>query len=140
MKRFDCPRPCVILGSLVAPATNSLSSFVTPTLMSAAPLPDTAPIFGCPQRHTSVRADEFACRSCGINLAMAAVLAEGHTRASLPRRGELQVGQGYVTSAQLRAGLARQRESASLGVHNAIGHTLVAMRVITREQFDQAGI
>ena len=117
-------------------------------------LPDTAPIFSCPQCHTPVRAGDTVCRSCGINLALAAVLAEGHTRASLPRTqasnsrptaelprfGEFLVGQGYINPMQLRAGLARQRESAALGVHKAIGHTLVAMAAITGEQLEQASI
>lgn len=119
-------------------------------------LPNTTPIFSCPQCHTPVRASDMVCRSCGINLALAAALAEGYTRATrsvphsepgaarataeLPRFGEFLVGQGYINPAQLRAGLARQRESAALGDRQAIGHTLVAMGVISREQLDQAGI
>jgi signal transduction histidine kinase len=34
-------------------------------------LPDTAPIFSCPQCHTPVRAGDTECRWCGINLALA---------------------------------------------------------------------
>jgi signal transduction histidine kinase len=89
-----------------------------------------------------------------MNLALAAVLAEVYARASvpgaepagaraiaeLPRFGEFLVGQGFVTPAQLRAGLDRQRESAALGVRKTIGHTLVAIGAITRERLDQAGI
>jgi signal transduction histidine kinase len=122
--------------------------------MTAARLPETAPIFSCPQCHTPVRASDTACPACGINLALAAVLAEGYTRAiptragagrvhataELPRFGEFLVGQGYITPAQLQAGLARQREAAALGAHQAIGQTLVAMGAITRERLDQAGI
>jgi signal transduction histidine kinase len=118
-------------------------------------LPATAPVFSCPQCHTPVRAGDTVCRSCGINLALAAALAEGYTRAArnvpqagqnggrtaeLPRFGEFLVGQGYITAAELRAGLDRQRESAALGVHQAIGHTLAAMGLITRERLDEAGI
>jgi signal transduction histidine kinase len=119
-------------------------------------LPATAPIFSCPQCHTPVRAGDTVCHTCGINLALAAALAEGYTRVSrtsplvgprsargaaeLPRFGEFLVGQGYITSAELRAGLDRQRESAALGVRQAIGHTLVAMGLISRERLDQAGI
>jgi signal transduction histidine kinase len=103
-----------------------------------------------------VRAGDTVCRACGINLALAAALAEGYTRAAsraplvaagqarptaeLPRFGEFLVSRGYITPAQLRAGLARQREAAALGAHRAIGHTLVGMGVITHEQLDQAGI
>jgi signal transduction histidine kinase len=115
-------------------------------------LPATAPILSCPQCHTPVRAGDTVCRSCGINLALAAALAEGYTRATrraargargtaeLPRFGEFLVSQGFITSAELWAGLDRQRESAALGTHQAIGHTLVAMGVISRERLDQAGI
>ncbi len=117
-------------------------------------LPSTAPIFSCPRCRTPVRAGDTVCRACGINLALAAVLAEGYTRAGLPRAeqstarpmselprfGEFLVHQGYITAAQLRAGLARQREAAALGTHKAIGHTLVSMGVMTPEKLDQAGI
>jgi len=84
------------------------------------------------------------------------VLAEGYTRATrttpqaadgqgrpiaeLPRFGEFLVGQGYITGAQLRAGLERQREAAALGAHQAIGQTLAALGFITHEQLDRAGI
>jgi signal transduction histidine kinase len=122
--------------------------------MPGARLPDTTPIFSCPQCHTPVRAGDTTCRSCGISLALAAVLAERYTRASLPgaepgssqptaalpRFGEFLVGQGYITAAQLQAGLARQRESAALGEHQTIGHVLVAIGAISRDQLDQAGI
>ena len=116
----------------------------------------TTPIFSCPQCQTPVRAGDTVCRSSGINLALGAVLAEGYTRATLrvprpepsgargtselPRFGEFLVGQGYITAAELRAGLDRQREAAALGVRQAIGHTLVAMGVISRERLDEAGI
>jgi signal transduction histidine kinase len=102
-----------------------------------------------------VRAGDTVCPTCGINLALAAVLVEGYMRAGLPRAepsrparpmselprfGEFLVSQGYVTTAQLQAGLARQREAAALGAHQAIGHTLVSMGVMTPETLDQAGI
>jgi signal transduction histidine kinase len=112
----------------------------------------TSPIFACPQCHTPVRAGDTTCRGCGINLALAAVLAERYTLASvaeaappartseLPRFGEYLVGQGHITGTQLRAGLARQRESAALGVHKTIGQTLLEMGALTREQLEQASI
>jgi len=119
-------------------------------------LPVTAPIFRCPQCHTAVRVSDTVCRSCGIDLALAKTLAESYTRATrsaprpddsgtpgateLPRFGEFLVGEGYITAAQLRAGLDRQRESAAVGTHRAIGQTLMAMGLISRERLDQAGI
>ena len=50
--------------------------------MPTGPLPSTAPIFSCPQCHTPVRAGDTVCRACGINLALAAVLAAGLPRAA----------------------------------------------------------
>jgi two-component system phosphate regulon sensor histidine kinase PhoR len=100
-----------------------------------------------------VRAGDTTCQACGINLALAAVLSERYTIANvppppvlplrtseLPRFGEFLVGQGYITVAQLRAGLLRQREAAALGAHKTIGQTLVAMGVLTREQLELASI
>ena len=115
-------------------------------------LPTTAPIFSCPQCHTPVRAGDTVCHSCGINLALGAALAEGYTSATrrmarseargaeLPRFGEFLVSQGFITTAELRAGLDRQRESAAVGARQPIGHTLVAMGFISRERLDEAGI
>ena len=120
--------------------------------MPASALPATSPLFACPQCHSPVRAGDTICRACGINLALAAVLAERFTRASLPgadtraerqsqlpRFGEFLVSQGHITPAQLTAGLARQRESTALGGRKTIGQTLVAMGAITPEQLDLAG-
>jgi len=116
----------------------------------------TAPIFSCPQCHTPVRAGDTVCQACGINLALAAVLAERYSRAArgglpneakdpapsaeLPRFGEFLVSQGHISAAQLRAGLDRQREAAALGVHKTIGRTLVDLGHISREQLDEAGV
>lgn len=115
--------------------------------------PETAPLFGCPQCQTPVRAGDTTCRACGINLALAAVLFERYAASSagsaaarpaptagLPRFGEYLVSQGLITGAQLRAGLARQRELAALGLNKTIGQTLLTMGVVTREALEQASI
>ncbi|MEP7356574.1 MAG: HAMP domain-containing sensor histidine kinase [Anaerolineales bacterium] len=117
-------------------------------------LPQTNPIFSCPQCHTPVRASDAVCHACGINLALAAVLAERYTRATLPgdepggarptaelpRFGEYLVGQGYITPAQLQAGLSQQRESAARGAHKTIGQTLLGLGTITAQQLELASI
>jgi signal transduction histidine kinase len=100
-----------------------------------------------------VRAGEAACPACGVNLALAAVLAERHTLArstgplvrapglaDLPRFGEFLVSQGYLSGEQLRAGLARQREAVLGGVRQTIGQTLLEMGHVTREQLELASI
>ncbi len=117
-------------------------------------IPATTPIFVCPQCRTPVRAGDLACRACGTNLALAAVLAERSTLAgvtapapslpgrshALPRFGEYLVNQGYITAAQLNAGLTRQRELAALGGHKTIGQTLLTMDIITSAQLELASI
>jgi signal transduction histidine kinase len=122
--------------------------------MPVSKLPETAPIFSCPQCHTPVRASDAVCHACGINLALAAVLAERYTRATmpadgadaprptaeLPRFGEYLVGQGHITPEQLKAGLVQQRESASLGVHKTIGQTLLSIGALTPQQLELASI
>ncbi len=111
------------------------------------PLPQTAPLYQCPQCRTPVRASDKTCPACGVNLALAAVLAERQTLvnrpadtlpplADLPRFGEFLVRQGYLSPNQLQAGLTRQREAATLGVTKTIGQVLLEMGVVTRDQSD----
>jgi signal transduction histidine kinase len=110
--------------------------------------------FQCPQCLAAVRASDILCPSCGINLALAAVLAERQVIAAapaasgeaveaklfLPRFGEFLVQNGYATEEQLQVGLARQTEAAEQGIAITIGQVLLSMGVLTREQLDEAGI
>jgi hypothetical protein len=120
-------------------------------MTTQAPLPQTAPIYHCPQCRTPVRAGDKSCPACGVNLALAAVLAERQTlsgrpagtparMAALPRFGEFLVREGYVSPTQLQSGLARQRESAALGNSRTIGQVLLDMGLMTRDQLEMAGI
>ena len=120
-------------------------------MTTQAPLPQTAPIYHCPQCRTPVRAGDKSCPACGVNLALAAVLAERQTlsgrpagtparMAVLPRFGEFLVREGYVSPTQLQSGLARQRESAALGNSRTIGQVLLDMGLMTRDQLEMAGI
>jgi two-component system cell cycle sensor histidine kinase PleC len=119
--------------------------------MAESPLPPTLPLYRCPECHTPVKANDMACETCGTNLALAAVLAERRTlahlphgspkpAADLPRFGEFLILQGLITPDELRAGLARQREAAALGVSRTIGQTLVRMGCLTPDQLEQASI
>ena len=121
--------------------------------MSTKPsLPQTAPLYHCPQCRTAVRAGDKACPACGVNLALAAVLAEQQALANrppeaataqmavLPRFGEFLVREGYISPGQLQAGLARQRETAALGNPKTIGQVLVSMGLLSRDQLELAGI
>jgi signal transduction histidine kinase len=120
--------------------------------MSTQPqLPQTAPLYHCPQCRTPVRAGDKICPACGVNLALAAVLAERQTlasqptgaasgRADLPRFGEFLVREGYLSPGQLQTGLTRQREAATMGSAKTIGQVLLEMGVVTRDQLEVAGI
>ncbi len=114
-------------------------------------LPQTAPLYHCPQCRTPVRAGDKVCPACGVNLALAAVLAERQTlasrptgaasgRADLPRFGEFLVREGYLSPGQLQTGLTRQREAAAMGNAKTIGQVLLEMGVVTRDQLEVAGI
>ncbi len=112
----------------------------------------TAPLFSCPQCRTPVQIGETTCRACGVDLALAAVLAERRVLAfipttsapvettPLPRFGEFLVSRGYITAPQLQAALNRQREAAAAGSHKTIGLVLIGLGTITREQLELASI
>jgi signal transduction histidine kinase len=119
--------------------------------MSTANLNQTTPIFNCPQCRTPVGVGDTSCRSCGMNLALAAALAERLSvaqvpasppapTADLPRFGEFLVREGFITAAQLTNGLSRQREAAAVGVQRTIGQTLVHMGYLTAQALDQASV
>jgi signal transduction histidine kinase len=110
--------------------------------------------FACPQCRTPVHAGDITCPHCGVNLALAAVVAERQVLASmpveagkpyeadiiLPRFGEFLVTNGDITEAQLHAALARQRAEAARGAQKTIGQTLLEMGLVTRDQLDRASI
>ena len=120
-------------------------------MTTKAPLPQTAPLYHCPQCRTPVRASDKICPACGVNLALAAVLAERQTlscrsaaaprpMADLPRFGEFLVREGYLSPGQLQAGLQRQREAAAIGNSKTIGQVLLDMEFVTRDQLEMAGM
>lgn len=115
------------------------------------PLPQTAPLYHCPQCRAAVRASAKTCPACGVNLALAAVLAERQTLSSrptgapsstagLPRFGEFLVREGYLSPSQLQEGLRRQREAAAIGNSKTIGQVLLDMGVVTHDQLEVAGM
>jgi signal transduction histidine kinase len=58
--------------------------------------------------------------------------------AVVPRIGEYLMEQGLLTSSQLEAALARQREMAERGQQRLLGQTLVEMRLVDHETLDRA--
>ena len=110
-------------------------------------------VFSCPQCHAQVSARDADCPTCGINLALAATLAERQLLAAappsstpyigdviLPRFGEFLVSGRYISESQLAEGLTRQREAAERGYSVTIGQALLEMGVVTRDQLDLASI
>jgi signal transduction histidine kinase len=101
-----------------------------------------------------VAAGLASCPACGIDVALAAVLLERQALSVIPadpgtpfvgdamlsRFGEFLTKRGYITSAQLEGGLARQRELAGSGTRQTLGQVLLEMRVMTREQLELASV
>ena len=108
----------------------------------------------CPRCGARVEAGQAACPSCGIDVALAAVLLERQALSVIPadpgtpflgdamlsRFGEFLMKQGYITSDQLDAALGRQRELAGTGVRETLGQVLLDLRVMTREQLELASV
>jgi len=120
--------------------------------MSTDSLAATKPLFSCPQCRTPVQTGSVTCQACGVDLALAAVLAERRVLAfipttsappettPLPRFGEFLVSRGYITEQQLQAALTRQREAAAIGSHKTLGLVLIGLGTMTREQLELASI
>jgi signal transduction histidine kinase len=108
----------------------------------------------CPQCRSIVQPEDITCSICGVDLALATVLAEREVlaftpaRASapyvsdviLPRFGEYLLRNGYILEPQLHTALDRQRELAAQGVKQTIGQVLLGMGAVTRVQLDVASI
>jgi signal transduction histidine kinase len=96
--------------------------------------------------------DARTCPSCGVDLALIALLAErayleGFPDASpitatppavVPRIGEYLIEQGLLSEEKLQTALRRQAELASKGTRRLIGQTLLEMGLIDRETLDRA--
>ncbi|MFO7693060.1 MAG: HAMP domain-containing sensor histidine kinase [Vicinamibacterales bacterium] len=108
----------------------------------------------CPRCGAVVAAGLASCPACGIDVALAAVLLERQALSVMPaapgtpfvgdamlsRFGEFLTKRGYITSGELEAGLARQRELAGSGSRETLGQVLLEMRVMTREQLELASV
>jgi signal transduction histidine kinase len=106
----------------------------------------------CPQCQNPLPGDARTCPSCGVDLALIALLAErayleGFPGASpiaatppavVPRIGEYLIEQGLLSEEKLQAALRRQAELASKGTRRLIGQTLLEMGLIDRETLDRA--
>ncbi len=115
---------------------------------------ESVPALLCPQCRSTVQVEDITCPVCGVDLALAAALAEREVLAFtparaaapyisdviLPRFGEYLLRNGYIAEPQLNVALERQRELAGQGIRQTIGQILLGMSAVTRVQLDIASL
>ena len=114
-----------------------------------------AKTISCPQCGQSVDFQARACEHCGVNLALAAQLAEYSINVSsresqglpdqklspemlVPRLGNYFIEKGILTKEALSRALAYQKQQEANGESRLIGQTLVDLALISRETLDMA--
>lgn len=113
-------------------------------------------ITACPQCGKPIKVDDVHCKSCGVNLAVAVSMLElkilsVSTRPvifgepyeadiHLTRLGEFLVKNGDITESQLQAALERQKGVSAQSWRRSLGHTLLEMGAVSREQLDLAAL
>jgi two-component system sensor histidine kinase BarA len=112
------------------------------------------PSYPCPRCASPVDAREPLCPHCGVDLALAAVLAERLALSVIPaepgtpyvgdamlsRFGEFLMKKGYITEMQLDGALVRQGELSRQGRRETLGQVLLEMKIVTREQLELASV
>ena len=105
----------------------------------------------CPSCGESVTSGRRYCENCGVDLAVAALLAEQQAMLPVripqgvpispellvPRIGDLLIERGLVTHEQLQKALTFQKERAKKGESLLLGQALLELGIITRETLDQ---
>jgi signal transduction histidine kinase len=106
----------------------------------------------CPQCENPLPDDARTCPTCGVDLALFALLAEkayleglphsapisSTPEALVPRIGQYLLEQGLLTEEKLEAALKRQEVLAAKGERMLLGQTLVQLGFIDRETLDRA--
>ncbi len=113
---------------------------------------DEMTVFHCPRCGKPVSAEDRYCPHCGVNLGIAAVMAEQMvhipaqtpaaenigTEALVPRLGERLVQAGVLTPQQLEEALAYQRKQAEKGAPPPrLGQVLVELGFVDRDTLDR---
>jgi signal transduction histidine kinase len=105
----------------------------------------------CPNCDFATYSDASKCPNCGVNLGIAAILAEQALADSspipsgtplspeilIPRLGEYLLERGMLTSAELQRALEHQAVTSSNGKPRLLGQTLLDLGLIDREELDQ---
>jgi len=104
----------------------------------------------CPVCGSSVDSHLRFCHNCGVDIALATMLAEDAFAATptpfkfpispevlIPRLGEKLVQRGVITVENLEAALLYQKEQASLGKPVLLGQALIHMGYLDRATLDQ---
>jgi signal transduction histidine kinase len=108
-------------------------------------------LVSCPNCDLPVDPQAQICDHCGVNLAVAAVLAEGKIRISLPdhegisitpeilvpRLGDLLLEKGLISLDDLKQALEYQKQQANQGKPVLLGYVLRELQLIDRETLDQ---
>jgi signal transduction histidine kinase len=106
----------------------------------------------CPYCNLEVDANARNCQHCGIDLALAAVIAEYNLKTSipnsaglkvspeilLPRLGDYLIEQGVLAPKDLQRALAFQKQKAEEGQPCLVGNALIQLGLIDRAALDQA--
>jgi signal transduction histidine kinase len=105
----------------------------------------------CPSCGEPVSPDHRYCEHCGVDLAIAALLAEQQAMLPIripqgmpmspellvPRIGDYLIERGLLKTSQLQTALAFQRQRANEGKPLLLGQALLELGMITRETLDQ---
>ena len=120
--------------------------------MSTSESPVVTSSIACPQCSFIMPGDSRTCPSCGVDLALLALLAERAYLAGvpetapltdtppafIPRLGDYLVRRGLLTTGQLESALVHQKELAKSGERRLLGQTLVELEMVDRETIDRA--
>jgi len=109
----------------------------------------------CPQCHQPVNSQSRVCEHCGVELVLAALLAEYMLTVSsresrglpnlylspeilVPKLGDCLIEKGFLTQENLQIALEYQKVRDEKGQPRLIGQALVELKLISREALDMA--
>lgn len=108
-------------------------------------------LVSCPNCELPVDPQARFCDHCGVNLAVAAVVAENKVESSLPltegkmvtpeilvpRLGDLLIEKGLIKPEDLKRALQNQQQKADQGTPVLLGYVLRELQLIDQETLDQ---